>query len=133
MFKNDSVKLIKYYNLINHNLIFNNKAINRYRKENFEISEDNSCKLIFPEDVLVGKNMKDKSKVKELSDITDDDLILDIGPKTIKKIKDIIKTSKTILWNGPAGYFEIQILLMEVMKLQKQLLKKIEMVQSTQL
>ena len=75
-------------------------------KEIFEISEDNSCKLIFPEDVLVGKNMKDKSKVKELSDITDDDLILDIGPKTIKKIKDIIKTSKTILWNGPAGYFE---------------------------
>ena len=75
-------------------------------KEIFEISEDNSCKLIFPEDVLVGKNMKDKSKIKELSDITDDDLILDIGPKTIEKIKDIIKTSKTILWNGPAGYFE---------------------------
>ena len=75
-------------------------------KEIFEISENNSCKLIFPEDVLVGKNMKDKSKVKELSEITDDDLILDIGPKTIEKIKDIIKTSKTILWNGPAGYFE---------------------------
>ena len=75
-------------------------------KEIFEISEDNSCKLIFPEDVLVGKNMKDKSKIKELSEITDDDLILDIGPKTIEKIKDIIKTSKTILWNGPAGYFE---------------------------
>mgnify|MGYP001346373313 CR=1 FL=1 len=75
-------------------------------KEIFEISEDSSCKLIFPEDVLVGKNMKDKSKVKELGDITDDDLILDIGPKTIEKIKDIIKTSKTILWNGPAGYFE---------------------------
>ena len=75
-------------------------------KEIFKISEDSSCKLIFPEDVLVGKNMKDKSKVKELSDITDDDLILDIGPKTIEKIKDIIKTSKTILWNGPAGYFE---------------------------
>ena len=75
-------------------------------KEIFEISEDNSCKLIFPEDVLVGKNMRDKSMVKELSDITDDDLILDIGPKTIEKIKDIIKTSKTILWNGPAGYFE---------------------------
>ena len=75
-------------------------------KEIFEISEYNSCKLIFPEDVLVGKNMNDKSKVKELSNITDDDLILDIGPKTIEKIKDIIKKSKTILWNGPAGYFE---------------------------
>jgi phosphoglycerate kinase len=33
-------------------------------------------------------------------------MILDIGSKTIKKINDIISSSKTILWNGPAGYFE---------------------------
>ena len=33
-------------------------------------------------------------------------MILDIGPKTINKIKNIIDKSKTILWNGPAGYFE---------------------------
>jgi len=39
--KNKSIKLIKYYNLINHNLIYNNKAINRYKKDNFEISEEN--------------------------------------------------------------------------------------------
>ena len=32
--------------------------------------------------------------------------ILDIGPKTIDKITNIINSSKTILWNGPAGYFE---------------------------
>ena len=50
--------------------------------------------------------MDDKSKIKELKDIKDDDLILDIGPKTIKKIRNIIETSSTILWNGPAGYFE---------------------------
>ena len=36
----DPVKLIKYYNLINHNLIYNNKAINRYKKDNFEISAE---------------------------------------------------------------------------------------------
>ena len=36
--KNNSLKLIKYYNLINYNLVFNNKAINRYMKDNFEIS-----------------------------------------------------------------------------------------------
>ena len=35
-----SIKLIKYYKLINHNLIYNNKAINRYKKDNFEISAD---------------------------------------------------------------------------------------------
>ena len=33
-------------------------------------------------------------------------MILDIGPKTINKIKNIIETSETVLWNGPAGYFE---------------------------
>ena len=33
-------------------------------------------------------------------------MILDIGPKTIDMITDIIDNSKTILWNGPAGYFE---------------------------
>ena len=43
--KNGSIKLIKYYNLINHNLIYNNKAINRYKKDNLEISEDKSNKL----------------------------------------------------------------------------------------
>ena len=75
-------------------------------KEIFETSKNYSCKLIIPEDVLVGKNMNDASQVKELDNIEDDELILDIGPKTIKKIKDIIEISRTILWNGPAGYFE---------------------------
>ena len=40
MLKNNKIKLIKYYNLINHNLIYNNKAINRYKKDNYEIPED---------------------------------------------------------------------------------------------
>ena len=40
-----SIKLIKYYKLINHNLIYNNKAINRYKKDNFEISSDKAENL----------------------------------------------------------------------------------------
>ena len=40
-----SIKLIKYYKLINHNLIYNNKAINRYKKDNFEISGDKAENL----------------------------------------------------------------------------------------
>ena len=75
-------------------------------KEIFETSKNHSCDIFFPEDVLVGKSLTDKSEVKELDEIKDEDFILDIGPKTIKKIKEIIKTSETILWNGPAGYFE---------------------------
>ena len=75
-------------------------------KEIFETSKSHSCEITFPEDVLVGKNINDSSKIRKLDDIKNNDLILDIGPKTVKKIKEIIKISKTVLWNGPAGYFE---------------------------
>ena len=72
----------------------------------FETAKKNSCKIIYPMDVVVGKSLEDKSKIKELNEVNNDDYILDIGPKTINKIKDIIESSETILWNGPAGYFE---------------------------
>ena len=75
-------------------------------KEIFETSKNYSCIITFPEDVLVGKNLDDKSQIRELNNIKDDDLILDIGPKTIKNIQNIIQNSNTVLWNGPAGYFE---------------------------
>ena len=63
---------------------------------NFETSKNNSCEITIPEDVLVGKSINDKSKVKELDNIKDDDLILDIGPKTINKIQNIIKDNTTL-------------------------------------
>ncbi len=74
--------------------------------EIFETSKKHSCNIIYPQDVLVGKNIDDISHVKELNQIEDNDLILDIGPNTINSIKKTIKLSKTVLWNGPAGYFE---------------------------
>ena len=43
--KNSSIKLIKYYNFINYNLIYNNKAINRYKKDNYGLSEDKTKNL----------------------------------------------------------------------------------------
>ena len=72
----------------------------------FKSSKNYSCSIVVPEDVVVGKNMEDHPKIKELNEITSDDIILDIGPRTIIKINKIIETSKTVLWNGPAGYFE---------------------------
>ena len=41
----NKIKLIKYYKFINHNLIYNNKSINRYKKENFELSADKASDL----------------------------------------------------------------------------------------
>ena len=98
-------------NIISHKGNQIGKSINEKDCENiineiFKISKNHSCVITYPEDVLVGKSMNDKSQIKELNEITNDDFILDIGPRTINKIKDIIENSKTVLWNGPAGYFE---------------------------
>ena len=75
-------------------------------REIFETSKQHSCSIIYPVDVLVGKNLNSVSMVKSLNEIDNDDLILDIGPKTIDTIKKVIENSETVLWNGPAGYFE---------------------------
>ena len=74
----------------------------------FKTSKIHSCSITYPEDVAVGKTMEDNSQIKKLNEVENDDLILDIGPKTINKIHRIIEASETVLWNGPAGYFEIK-------------------------
>ena len=74
--------------------------------EIFKEAKNHSCSIIYPTDVAVGKNKKDEAIIKKISQIENDDIILDIGPETIKNIKEIIEASKTVLWNGPAGYFE---------------------------
>ncbi len=70
MFKknmSNSIKLIQYYKLINHNLIFNNKAINRYKKDNFEISEDKSNNLeILKKTIIELKNCNLKRQAKNM-------------------------------------------------------------------
>ena len=75
-------------------------------KEIFSLSETENCKIIYPQDVMVGKNLSGAPQIKELNKILSDEMILDIGPKTINSINNIIDESSTILWNGPAGYFE---------------------------
>ena len=75
-------------------------------EEIFSLSKKENCKIIYPEDVAVGKNLDGSAEIKELNNISKDELILDIGPKTIKAINSLIEESSTILWNGPAGYFE---------------------------
>jgi phosphoglycerate kinase len=75
-------------------------------EEIFYLSEKENCKIIYPVDVAVSRNLNGSSEIKELNDVLEDELILDIGPKSINSINNIIEESSTILWNGPAGYFE---------------------------
>ena len=70
------------------------------------VYEKNKCKIYFPKDVKIGKKLNDKSFEKDFKDIEDDDMILDVGSKTLVEIKRVIDDSSTILWNGPLGYFE---------------------------
>jgi phosphoglycerate kinase len=72
----------------------------------FEVVEKNKCKMILPEDCLVSKNFEGESVSKDINSVEKDDIILDIGPKTVKIIEEILDNSNTVMWNGPAGYFE---------------------------
>ncbi len=64
------------------------------------------CNIFIPEDCCVSTDFEGSGKVKELNSIKEEEIILDIGPKTVKSIESIIDQSNTVLWNGPAGYFE---------------------------
>ena len=75
-------------------------------KEILEKSKAYNCQINCPIDVIVSKNLYGTGKNKEIREIENDEMILDIGPKTILSIKKIIDSSNTVLWNGPAGYFE---------------------------
>ena len=75
-------------------------------KEIFSLSKKVNCKLVYPKDIVVGKELNGTPQIKELNEISSDEIILDIGPKTINIINNIIDESNTIFWNGPAGYFE---------------------------
>jgi len=69
-------------------------------------SKFHNCKIYYPLDVVVSKELNGSGAVKEINEVNNDEMILDIGPKTILSIKNIVDESNTVLWNGPAGYFE---------------------------
>ena len=75
-------------------------------KEILDISKKFNCKITRPIDAVVSKNIEGAGENKDIKEINDDEMILDIGPKTISLIKKIVNDSNTVLWNGPAGYFE---------------------------
>jgi phosphoglycerate kinase len=75
-------------------------------KKILEEADVNECKIVIPEDCLVSKSFEGTAVSKDVKFVEKDDIILDVGSKTIKIIEEIIDNSNTIMWNGPAGYFE---------------------------
>ena len=72
----------------------------------YKKAEEHNCKILLPEDCMVGTDFEGTGKNKNLDEIQENEIILDIGFNTIKKIQKKINESNTVLWNGPAGYFE---------------------------
>jgi len=61
-----------------------------------------------PTDVVVGKEFSESAEatLKKVDEVSDDDMIFDVGPETSKQFADILKNAGTIVWNGPVGVFE---------------------------
>lgn len=68
------------------------------------------CEIVLPLDAVVADKFEDgaASKTVALSDVPDDMMILDIGPKSIADLQGRLKSAKTVLWNGPLGAFEVK-------------------------
>ncbi len=101
--------------MANNFFIFKNFKVGKSLIENdtkniieiiYEKAKKNNCNIIIPEDCVVGTSLDGEGKNKNLEYIEDNEMILDIGSNSVKKISQIIDQSKTVLWNGPAGYFE---------------------------
>ena len=71
-------------------------------------AQEKGVDVPIPVDVRVAKSFDEEAQavIKSVADVADDDMILDIGPKSEENIAKLINSSSTILWNGPLGVFE---------------------------
>lgn len=66
-------------------------------------------KIILPVDVVVSKEMSDKEFYnKSIDSLDNDDIILDLGSNTQSLIEEKLSSTKTVMWNGPLGYYELE-------------------------
>jgi len=77
--------------------------------EIFKMASAKNVSIFLPTDHVVARQINDRARRKVVKEHIPDDWIgLDIGPRTIKKYESILKESKTIVWNGPVGLFEMK-------------------------
>tara|TARA_B100001029_G_scaffold179056_1_gene187259 strand:+ start:1535 stop:2728 length:1194 start_codon:yes stop_codon:yes gene_type:complete len=71
-----------------------------------DLAKKNKCRIIIPIDCNTSSKFNGDATYKTLKSLDSNDIILDIGKDTINLIEDIIDSSNTVFWNGPAGYYE---------------------------
>lgn len=74
-----------------------------------DIAANAGCEIVLPLDVVVADAFAEgaRNETVALSDVPEDMMILDIGPKSIADLQARLKSAKTVLWNGPLGAFEV--------------------------
>ncbi len=77
-------------------------------KRLMEAAKAKGGEIPVPVDVVCGKEFSEsaKAETKKVEEVTDDDMIFDVGPETAKRYAAILKNAGTIVWNGPVGVFE---------------------------
>jgi phosphoglycerate kinase len=78
-------------------------------REIIGLASRNNCKLFLPIDIVVAEQMAVgvPARVRSLGEVDDHERILDAGPETVHRLKRAMSNSKTLVWNGPLGVFEI--------------------------
>jgi len=77
-------------------------------KRLMEAAKTKGGEIPVPTDVVVGKEFSESAEatLKKVDEVADDEMILDIGPKTSIRYAELLKHAGTIVWNGPVGVFE---------------------------
>jgi phosphoglycerate kinase len=78
-------------------------------REIIRLAGQNKCELLLPVDIVVAEVMAPNapSRVRALGQVDEHERILDAGPETIARLKRAMAESRTLIWNGPLGVFEI--------------------------
>ena len=82
------------------------KGTEKIIEDIYTAAEKNNCNIIIPVDCIVSNNFNGSPKHKSINEVSSEDMVLDIGKKTVDLINKTVENSKTVFWNGPAGYFE---------------------------
>jgi phosphoglycerate kinase len=85
------------------------KELAETAREIIRLAGRNNCKLFLPLDIVVAEKLAPgaAARVRGLGEVDEDERILDAGPETIERLCRAISNSKTLIWNGPLGVFEM--------------------------
>ena len=72
-------------------------------------AEAGGCRVLLPVDAVLVKTFEAQAenRVAPPEDVADDEMIVDVGPATVKAVEEALATCHTVLWNGPMGAFEL--------------------------